>query len=472
MYSHYYGGHADALQETSRTEKFSEKLDELEHCDDDGQKQKIEEINEMIFEMTKEEFKSVFTEELFDKMLKMIEEKKLSMENAMLLLKHIGYCKKMKSIQIWSFNHSQLSKRIMKIIIEEEKKKEEEKEEKLLVDLCECYISLYYLLSSEMISICVPCLLKVALKKEENDEAQKEVEMALLALSCIDLHNKLDKELYLKETTKIIEYHRRHRNLTRLGYLCIWEFLIKRMHFDTSLEEVFVDEFHFARDARRELEELTRCVDSKREKKEEMSKEEAKEKLILFRLLQILDFYFGKCQLWHEEFTGLLSCIVKLVGAVKDDYRDIGNECIHLLIKAVENRTFKVDDLLKCKAIDLVLEEIQKPTLDDGRAGISLRFFDALSLRMNNKKKYELEEPKRKWLKRRMIEKLEEVKREELKRRIFEKMEEEGFEDIVTSFHKTLEFFQSHYDSLLPLNVADYFVNERMGHFSFFDKKI
>ncbi|KAH7819640.1 uncharacterized protein MONOS_7032 [Monocercomonoides exilis] len=184
MYSHYFEERADALQETSRTEKFSEKLDELEHCDDDGQKQKIEEINEMILEMTKEEFKSVFTEELFNKMLKMIEEEKIPVENTVLLLKHIGYCKVLSDVWINEYHRLLFAVRFEKMIAEENEKKKEEKNEKLLVDFYECFLLLSLGFSTDLLSICVPFLLKVALNKEETDEAQKEVEMALLALSC------------------------------------------------------------------------------------------------------------------------------------------------------------------------------------------------------------------------------------------------------------------------------------------------
>eukprot|EP00770_Monocercomonoides_exilis_P014878 MONOS_14824.1-p1 / transcript=MONOS_14824.1 / gene=MONOS_14824 / organism=Monocercomonoides_exilis_PA203 / gene_product=unspecified product / transcript_product=unspecified product / location=Mono_scaffold01081:2432-2800(+) / protein_length=123 / sequence_SO=supercontig / SO=protein_coding / is_pseudo=false len=116
---------------------------------------------------------------------KMIEEKKMSMENAILLLKHAGYLKVLKNIWILDFRNSSLNKRIEKMIFEEEKKKEG-KNEWLLVELCECFTFLKDGVTlEEFPSVCVPCLLKAALRKEENEESQKEVEMALLALSDI-----------------------------------------------------------------------------------------------------------------------------------------------------------------------------------------------------------------------------------------------------------------------------------------------
>ncbi|KAH7819577.1 uncharacterized protein MONOS_13608 [Monocercomonoides exilis] len=41
--------------------------------------------------------------------------------------------------------------------------------------------------SQKTVSVCMPCLLKFALKKDGNQEAQKEVEMALLALNNIGI---------------------------------------------------------------------------------------------------------------------------------------------------------------------------------------------------------------------------------------------------------------------------------------------
>ncbi|KAH7819689.1 uncharacterized protein MONOS_17934 [Monocercomonoides exilis] len=68
---------------------------------------------------------------------------------------------------------------------EEEKKEKEKRNEKLLVDLCECYLFLSCGFTHELLSVCSPCLLKAASVKEESEENQKDVEMALLALSCI-----------------------------------------------------------------------------------------------------------------------------------------------------------------------------------------------------------------------------------------------------------------------------------------------
>ncbi|KAH7818888.1 uncharacterized protein MONOS_1740 [Monocercomonoides exilis] len=112
----------------------------------------------------------------------MIEEKKMTMENAILLLKCIGYCKELKNMWSSGFNDSEIRRRFEKMIYEEEKKKEE-KNKGLLIDLCECYLLLNSSDSQELLTTCVPCLLKAASVKEESEEVQTEVEMALLALS-------------------------------------------------------------------------------------------------------------------------------------------------------------------------------------------------------------------------------------------------------------------------------------------------
>eukprot|EP00770_Monocercomonoides_exilis_P008692 MONOS_8649.1-p1 / transcript=MONOS_8649.1 / gene=MONOS_8649 / organism=Monocercomonoides_exilis_PA203 / gene_product=unspecified product / transcript_product=unspecified product / location=Mono_scaffold00331:33808-34290(+) / protein_length=137 / sequence_SO=supercontig / SO=protein_coding / is_pseudo=false len=131
------------------------------------QKQKIEEMNGMMDKMDENELRCVLTNE------------------------KMGYLNALKSIYSSFFEKSSLVERFERLVIEEEKKNEEkkneEKNEKLLIDLCECYLFLIEFFSSESISISVSCLLVVALKKEENEETQKEVEMALLALSRIEI---------------------------------------------------------------------------------------------------------------------------------------------------------------------------------------------------------------------------------------------------------------------------------------------
>ncbi|KAH7822670.1 uncharacterized protein MONOS_17635 [Monocercomonoides exilis] len=155
-------------------------------------------------------------------------------------------------------------------LIVEEKKKKEEKNEKLLANLCECRLILCHgYVSDVFISICVPCFVKVALSKEESEKTRKEVEMALLALSCIKGENHIEKGSYLKGMIEIIKYHQENHNLTHLAYQSAWKFLIDRFQNDLTLKKVIMNELHFVREATRELEELSKSVNCNRKGKEE-----------------------------------------------------------------------------------------------------------------------------------------------------------------------------------------------------------
>ncbi|KAH7815754.1 uncharacterized protein MONOS_18279 [Monocercomonoides exilis] len=422
------------MQEIGNAKHFTELFSELEHCNEDEQRKKIREMNLLKEEMVEEEFASVFSEELFKKIVKMLEEKKISVDCIILLLKNVGYCSALKDLSRSNFYRSELNNKVQKMIIEEEKKKER-KNEKLLADLSECYLFLSRFFSKEMISICVPCVLKTALKKEESKEAQKEVEMALLTLRNVK-YNDIGKELYLNEIKEIILHHQQHRNLTRLSYQSAWEFLICRLDNDKSLKKVFVNELHFAREAARELEELSKRVDWKRGK-------ETKEEYILLRWFRTFDYFFRECKLWNEEFVGLINSIVQIFGATKDNYQYICIRCIDALISAIKVRIAIVEGLLKCRAIDTFLEAIQHPTLDECVVCKSLEVFIEILKR----------------LKEEVDEEIEKAKRKSTKRKVFEKMEEEGYEDAIACFHGILHFLYRKYYCGLSSNISDYFVN-------------
>eukprot|EP00770_Monocercomonoides_exilis_P004889 MONOS_4865.1-p1 / transcript=MONOS_4865.1 / gene=MONOS_4865 / organism=Monocercomonoides_exilis_PA203 / gene_product=unspecified product / transcript_product=unspecified product / location=Mono_scaffold00135:97109-97681(+) / protein_length=172 / sequence_SO=supercontig / SO=protein_coding / is_pseudo=false len=168
--------------------------------------------------MNENELIHVLSNENYNKINKMFEEKKLTVESGIMLLKHMGYCNALKNIRFSQFERSLLCDKIVKMIVDEEMKKEG-KSEKLLADLCECYLLLnVFSISKELLSIVVRCLLKVALNKEENEKTQKEVEVALLALSGISDNHIICNELYLNEIAEIIKYHQERHNLTRLAY--------------------------------------------------------------------------------------------------------------------------------------------------------------------------------------------------------------------------------------------------------------
>eukprot|EP00770_Monocercomonoides_exilis_P014345 MONOS_14291.1-p1 / transcript=MONOS_14291.1 / gene=MONOS_14291 / organism=Monocercomonoides_exilis_PA203 / gene_product=unspecified product / transcript_product=unspecified product / location=Mono_scaffold00973:462-1681(-) / protein_length=365 / sequence_SO=supercontig / SO=protein_coding / is_pseudo=false len=358
MYDEYKSD--DDVQEPSLSDKFSKLFDQLEHCNEDEQRKKIEEMDEIVDEMKKEEFESILKTELFNKMDKMIKERTLSWGNTILLLKHIGYYKVLKKIFLYSFDYSLLSKRMKEMMIDENEKKKE-RNEKILTDICECYALLIEVsIPKKLYSIIVPCLLKVALKKDETDEAQKEVEMALLALGNIG-NLEMKRELYLNEIADIIQYHQQHQNLTRLAYQSAWQFLIKRFYNDESLEEVIVNELHFAREARRELEELMRCIDWKR--KEEEREKETEDELVLKRWLKMSENCFHNCKSWNEECSELIRSICQVYRASRDNYFGIQLQCLNLLEAAAENKDVKTDNFLKSGAIGIYLEEMKQSTL-------------------------------------------------------------------------------------------------------------
>ncbi|KAH7832294.1 uncharacterized protein MONOS_16870 [Monocercomonoides exilis] len=418
----------------SVTEKFIALFYGLEECGEDEQMQKIEEIKRMIIKMNEEEFVTVFTEEMFNKMGKMIEEKTLSWGNTILLLKNAGSCKEMKSFFCDSFDDSLLSERMKVMIIDKNEKKKEEKNERLMVDLCKCFSLLnVYFISSELHSITAPHLLKAASKKEESEEIQKEVEMALLALSNIRGLNRIDEELCLNVIKEIIQYHQEHHNLTRLAYHSAWMFLISRLDDDKDMEDDIINKLHFMREAKRELEALSKSVN--------LMREEMKKVLVLKRWLETLESFFFICWPRNEEYVELIECLVQLFRAAKDNYRKLGDQCILVIGRAAENRAVEIEDLLESDTIDVFLEVIHKTTLDDKMMHECLRFFTNVSNKLKGK----------------ADKKNEEAKRKASKRKIFEKMEEEGYEDIIASFFEVFSFHNRYFGEFSN-NITDYFV--------------
>eukprot|EP00770_Monocercomonoides_exilis_P009651 MONOS_9603.1-p1 / transcript=MONOS_9603.1 / gene=MONOS_9603 / organism=Monocercomonoides_exilis_PA203 / gene_product=unspecified product / transcript_product=unspecified product / location=Mono_scaffold00402:28898-30159(+) / protein_length=401 / sequence_SO=supercontig / SO=protein_coding / is_pseudo=false len=399
-------------------------------------------MNGLMEEMDKEELKSVFTKELFNNILKMIEEEKLMMGNAILLLKHMGYCNMLLNMMCLSFFYSSLKRRFEKMVAEEDEKKEG-KDEKLITDLSECILLFGGLTSMELSSIFVPCLLKVALKKEENEETQKEVEIALLAFSCIQLYCNIKRDLFLNEIKEIIQYHEKHHNLTRLAFQSVWQFLIILSFSTNYIVDVIMDEMNFVRETKRELEELTKCVDWKREKEEEIKGKGRKDELVLKRWLRIFEPFFAQCGLWNKECSGIIESIVQVFLVSRDFDSDIGKECIRLFEAAAENRVVKLDSLLKSGAIDAALEEIPKSTIKGKMTYYCLKFFIGISRRLKIKE----------------IDEMEKAKRKTIKMEIFDKLEEEGYEDVIISFRGIFGFLSENFLKRLSLNISDYFVN-------------
>eukprot|EP00770_Monocercomonoides_exilis_P015049 MONOS_14995.1-p1 / transcript=MONOS_14995.1 / gene=MONOS_14995 / organism=Monocercomonoides_exilis_PA203 / gene_product=unspecified product / transcript_product=unspecified product / location=Mono_scaffold01122:5424-6741(-) / protein_length=376 / sequence_SO=supercontig / SO=protein_coding / is_pseudo=false len=343
----------------SQFTKFTELFSELENCSEIEQKQKIEEMNKRMNKMNKEELCSVFTNGQLDRLNKMIEERKISLESAIPLLKHMGYCKAMKDFLGTSLCKSYLQERFEKMIVEEKKKKNE----KLLFDLCECYISLYESLREALFSICVPCLLKVALNKEESEENQKEVEMALLALSNIRSYHRVGNGLYLNGMTEILKYHQKNHNLTQLAYQSAWVFLISRWTYNKCPNSNVLNELHFVGEATRELELLSKCVYLK--KKEEERGKETKVEILLLRWLVIIVFYSQNAQIHGEEFVKLTRCIIDLCRAAKGNNREIQYKCFSFLYNIILREAESDGCVLREEAVDFILEEMHGPTIDN-----------------------------------------------------------------------------------------------------------
>eukprot|EP00770_Monocercomonoides_exilis_P011502 MONOS_11447.1-p1 / transcript=MONOS_11447.1 / gene=MONOS_11447 / organism=Monocercomonoides_exilis_PA203 / gene_product=unspecified product / transcript_product=unspecified product / location=Mono_scaffold00575:14635-15298(+) / protein_length=197 / sequence_SO=supercontig / SO=protein_coding / is_pseudo=false len=196
------------------------------------------------------------------------------------------------------------------------------------------------------------------MRKEENEEIQKEVEMALLALSCIDEFEFYGQELHLNEIKEIIKYHQEHRNLTHLSYLSAWRLLVNRLWVDNCLEEVIVNELHFGREAAGEIEDLSKCVDWRRKEENEKRRKESKEELLLKKWLDEVGICASECKLWNEGFAGLIGIIAQVHRAAKDNHREISEKCIFIIVLSVEKRAVKLDDLLKRGAVNAILEEI------------------------------------------------------------------------------------------------------------------
>ncbi|KAH7820282.1 uncharacterized protein MONOS_17859 [Monocercomonoides exilis] len=403
-----------------------------------------EEMNGMLKNMDKEELKHFFSKEEFDENYKLIELNNYPFEKSLMLLKHVGNENEKKLRDLHYFSDISLKKRFIRMIVEEGKKKEG-KDERLLVDLCECYLfwcTRYDLFNDGLLLTCVKCLLKVALNKEENEEARKEVEMALLALRIAHVYRTVPKELCLNEIKEIIQYHQEHHNLTQLAYQSAWRFSITLLFRNRELEEVIVNKLHFAREATRELEELAKCVDWKG-KEEDRKGKDSKEENILVRWLHSLALPLENYLLRNEELAGLISCIVQIFRAAKDNCGEISDECVHLILKTTIETFREVDCLLKEGAVDTALGEMQRSTLNDRMTCESISFFKKIIRLLKGMEEDEVEEGKRR----------------ELKRKVFEKMEEEGYEEIIISLYEIMNFLRLHLNFELSLYITNYFVN-------------
>ncbi|KAH7832512.1 uncharacterized protein MONOS_2707 [Monocercomonoides exilis] len=395
-------------------EQVFEMFPDLDFAEEDRRLLK-EEMNGMLNDMDKEELKQFFSKEEFDENYKLIELNKYPFEKALMLLKHIGHKNAKKPTKRQFFTNAFLKKRFGRVILEEGKKKEE-KDEKLLIDLCECclfWCERFDPTIDGLLVICVPCLLKVALNKEESKEAQKEIEYALLALSGFCEEPKMPEELYSNEIKEIIQHHQKHHNLTRLAYQSAWQFLYCRKFDKRETEEAIMNELHFVREAISELEELMGCIDWK-SKEEDGRGKEREEVITLIRWLQTLESLF-LCRSWNEEHAELIRSVARVYLASKDSHRDVSYWCIDSFRCSAYNRAVNINELLKNGAIELVLSEMN--CLHDEYSTINScePFIRNLCERLNEKMEGESDEKKRK----------------ETKKKVLENLEEDGYEDCI-----------------------------------------
>ncbi|KAH7828247.1 uncharacterized protein MONOS_17249 [Monocercomonoides exilis] len=340
----------------SSMETFSKMFSDLENCSSDERESKVCEFVKWMNEMDEKEVEYLVSEETFFKVNNMFEEKKLSQDNIIHLLKYMGINKSLITNFGTRFEYTPLPKRLEKIIVDEEKKKEG-KNEKLLIDVCECSLLLINEPSTKLLSICVPCLLKAALKKDESADTQKEVEIALLTLGNLKNWDAIEKEMYLKEISEIIKYHQEHRNLTRLAYQSAWGFLISRFNNERSLEGVIVKELNFTREALRELEELSKIVDWKRN--------ERNNEVFIVRgwFNSIWNIFIENNILFGNDNSELITCAMRLFKISEKNYQKVVVECIALFRLMMRNSE-NIRDLMACGAIDMMAEKMSQSTMN------------------------------------------------------------------------------------------------------------
>ncbi|KAH7831684.1 uncharacterized protein MONOS_16913 [Monocercomonoides exilis] len=301
-------------------------------------------------------------------------------------------------------------------MIEEEEKKEDEKDETLLVDLCECYLSLHHYSgeTGEILSIIVPCLLNIALNKEESEEAQIEVEMALVSLSNISWNAKVKEELYLNEIKDIIQHHQKRHNLTRFAYQSAWKFLINRFSNNKGLGDIIVIDLHFAREATRELEEMERHMDWNKKNKVET---EMKEMWMIKNWHDTLRICIQCNNLSCKGNTDLFACLAKLCKSAAyidwDMFQTYLNILSSLFYPTIENAEY----LVRGGALDAVLNEMCRFSFVFDLATLYAHLPYSLFRVFEEK-----------------VDKNYSMILKKIKREAFEKLEEEGYEDIVFSF--------------------------------------
>ncbi|KAH7823572.1 uncharacterized protein MONOS_18622 [Monocercomonoides exilis] len=399
--------------------KLDDLFADLDKCGNVVQKLIIKEINKALEQMNKEDLKYTMTQKLFDNLHSLIDKKKLSLENALAMLKSIGYHKELRKIYGENNSSQALSNRFRKMIENEERKEKKGGNENLLTDLCECYLLLFDGSCEEEISRTVAiCLLKVASNKDTSEEAQNKVEIALLAMGkgniSIVLQDKYD--YFLNEISEIIRYHQDHRNLSHLSYQSAWFFILYRLKRNKQSENLwkfFVTKKDFYREATKELNELSKCVNRIKKEKKEMRKE-IKNFYIIERWLHVFTEVVDVQILLVEIQIDIMKCVANISRRTKDSFIGIREKCTDIIMKVLDGGVMNTFDLIGGGAVDAMLEELSRSYMIRSSFCDCSTFFENIHQRLTGTMHNGAE---------RMI----------LKRMMIDKLEENGFEDVYIS---------------------------------------
>ncbi|KAH7824667.1 uncharacterized protein MONOS_17498 [Monocercomonoides exilis] len=240
------------------------------------------------------------------------------------------------------------------------------------------------------LQICVPYLLKIALRKDESKEAQKEVEMALLALSNAGWDVSVKTECDIDELVEIIKYNCKHRNLTYLANQSAWSLYVYMLNNGRDVTVSFESEKCLTKEIINELEELEKCVDWRQSEKKT---KQTKEAIVLIRWAETIERYFQLEELRGKEYVELADCITRICKKAKENQSEIYLAFIRVFeaIIAKQSLAFAYD-IIKREAADIVLEELMRNIFEEKLTNSSLFFIEKLVRKLKGKKDKEIVE--------------------------------------------------------------------------------
>ncbi|KAH7823792.1 uncharacterized protein MONOS_1873 [Monocercomonoides exilis] len=255
-----------------------------------------------------------------------------------------------------------------------------------MIDLCECFLALFEGIpdaSKDTVAVSVRCVMKAAMSKEKDEKTQKEVEMALLALSNAKYFDCDNRVQFLDESVEIIKYHQEHHNLTRLAYQSAWCSIVNQASNDEKMGKTVENELNFCKEAERELDELLRCVNWRKNEKEI---DENFEVRLMKRWLRIINAYFFNNTLRGDEVLRLIACVVRLCQTVKNSSKTAFGSGMFIFQKIIRSCLGNVDFLLRRGAMDYLFQELIQPTFRCDTFGKCMQFFSELSIALHGEK--------------------------------------------------------------------------------------